>query len=48
MALWHALALPTWAQSLVWCSVTIGLGLTLLPVVKGGATAVLCLTQAKA
>ena len=48
MATWQLLEIPTWAQALIWCGITVVLSLALLPLIKGGIMAVIFLTKAKA
>src|SRR5215510_14343177 len=48
MAVWRMLDIPTWAQALIWCGLTVVLSLVLLPFIKGGVMAVIFLTKAKA
>ena len=48
MAVWQMLDIPTWAQALIWCGLTVMLSLILLPFIKGGVMAVIFLTKAKA
>jgi uncharacterized protein (DUF983 family) len=47
-AVWRMLDVPTWAQALIWCGLTVVLSLVLLPFIKGGVMAVIFLTKAKA
>jgi uncharacterized protein (DUF983 family) len=47
LAFWRMLDVPTWAQALVWCGLTLVLSLILLPFIKGGVMAIIFLTKAK-
>jgi uncharacterized protein (DUF983 family) len=47
MLLWRLIPVPTWAQAIIWCSLTLVLSLVLLPFVKGGVMALIYRTKAK-